>query len=139
MLSRFFRYAQKVFGLGRAVATLRDRRSQPQISTAAIWLSAWVMFATRRRSLNAMDVALRVPKRRDGLIGPDKPSADTLGRVFGLMDPDPLRAMLSEINHRLNRNKVLQNDWPLRIAAVDGHEFFSQSASVLSAVQSASP
>ena len=62
----------------------------------------------------------------DGLIGPDKPSPDTVGRVFGLIDPGPLRQMLAQINHHLGRNKALKSEWSLRFVAVDGHEFFSQ-------------
>lgn len=131
MLSRFFQYIDKVFDFSKAVAKLKDSRLKPQIATTAIWLSAFVMFATRRRSLNALEVDLRVPKRLDNLIGPRKPSVDTIGRDFCLIDTELLRALLSGINHQLGRNKVLYHDWPIRIAAVDGHEFFSQSASML--------
>ena len=72
MLSRFFRYIDKVFDFGEAVAKLKDSRGKPQIATMAIWLSAFVMFATRRRSLNAIEVDLRAPKRLDDLMGPRK-------------------------------------------------------------------
>jgi len=84
------------------------------------------MFATRRKSLNAIETLLGIPKRLDGLIGQRKPSADTIGRVYGLIDPDQLRAMLCNIDHQLGRNKALHNNWPMRIVAFDGHEFFSQ-------------
>jgi len=124
MMARFCRYADKVFGLGQKIAAFGDARLRPQITTSAIWTSAFAMFATRLGSLNAMESELRVPKRLDGLLGPRKPSADTVGRVYGLMDPAQQRQMLRQIDHRLGRNKVLQNDWPLRFAAVDGHEFF---------------
>jgi len=50
---------------------------------------------------------------------------------LSLMDSELLRAMLCGMNHQLGRNKALYNNWPIRIAAVDGHEFFSQSASML--------
>jgi hypothetical protein len=78
-----------------------------------------------------MEKELRIPKRLDGLVGRRKPSADTIGRVLGLMDPGQLRSVLSSINHRLGRNKALNTDRPLRFAAVDGHEFFSLTASSL--------
>lgn len=81
-----------------------------------------------------MESALRMPRRMERLIGQVKPSADRMGDVVGLMEPDQLRDLLSRINHQLGRNKALRNDWPLRVAAVDGHEFFSQPASLLSAV-----
>jgi len=59
------------------------------------------------------------------VFGKIKPSADRMGEVMGLMEPDQLRQILSRINHQLGRNKALRNDWPLRVAVFDGHEFFS--------------
>jgi hypothetical protein len=126
MMGRFCRYADKVFALGEEIGRIKDSRPRAQIPTSAIWSSAFAMFATRQGSLNAVDSELRIPKRLDGLIGPKKPSADTIGRVYGLMDPMGQREMLCRIDHRLGRNKVFQNSWPLRFVAVDGHEFFSQ-------------
>ncbi len=46
-----------------------------------------------------------------------------IGDVSGLIPPDQLREMLSRINHQLDGNKALRNDWPLRVRAMDGHEF----------------
>ena len=126
MMSRFCRYVDKVFGFDSTVRGLTDARHKPQISTAAAWTSAFVMSATRLPSLNAVEGWLRLPKRMDLIIGPDKPSADTIGRVLALMDPDELRALLAGINHKLKRNKALATTEPLRFVAVDGHEFFSQ-------------
>jgi hypothetical protein len=66
------------------------------------------------------------------LIGPQKPSADRMGQILSWMDPNQLRAMLSGINYQWGRNKGLKNGWPFRVGAVDGHEFFSLSSSLLS-------
>ena len=132
MLSRFLRYVDKVFDFGHQVQTMVDRRVRSVIPASAVWFSGFLMFATRRGSLNGLQADLRVPGRMDGLIGSDPPSSDTLGRVFGLIDPDDLRKRLSEINHRLGRNKALKSEWSLRFVAVDGHEFFSQSIPSLS-------
>lgn len=126
MMGRFCRYIEKVFRLGRLIGGVSDGRVKPQICTPAIWTSTFFMSATRLGSLNAMESELRIPKRLDGLVGVRKPSADTVGRVYSLMDPACQRQMLRQILHRLGRNKVLQNSWPIRFAAVDGHEFFSQ-------------
>ena len=126
MFSRFYRYIDKVYDFSGEVAALEDSRPKPQIPTSSIWLSAFTMFATRRKSLNAIETLLGIPKRLDGLIGQRKPSADTIGRVYGLIDPDQLRAMLCNIDNQLGRNKALHNNWPMRIVAFDGHEFFSQ-------------
>lgn len=131
MMRRFCRYIDKVFNLGDRVRRLRDERQRPRIPTSAIWTSAFVMFAMHRGSLNAIESELRVPKRLDDLVGSAKPSADRIGDVFCLIPPEDLRAMLSEINHRLGRNKVLDKGGAWRFVALDGHEFFSQSESVL--------
>ena len=131
MMSRFGRYVEKVFDFGQGVRTLQDTRQKPRIPTAAIWLSAFLMFATRRGSLNAMESELHRSKRLECLLGSQKPSADRMGDVFCLIPSEQLRAMLSGINHRLGRNKVFSKEGPLRFAALDGHEFFSQSASML--------
>lgn len=131
MMRRFCRYIDKVFNLGDRVRRLRDERQRPRIPTSAIWTSAFVMFAMHRGSLNAIESELRVPKRLDDLVGSAKPSADRIGDVFCLIPPEDLRAMLSEINHRLGRNKVFDKGGAWRFVALDGHEFFSQSESVL--------
>jgi hypothetical protein len=131
MMSRFCRYVEKVFDFGQRVKVLQDTRQRPRISTAAIWLSIFLMFATRRGSLNAIESELHRSKRFEYFIGSQKPSADRMGDVFCLILSEQLRSLLSGINHQLGRNKVLGKQGPLRFAALDGHEFFSQSASML--------
>lgn len=125
MMARFCRYIVKVFDFGERIAQLKDPRLRPRIPTLAIWGSVFFLFVTRQRSLNAMEEQLRQPQRMERLIGKKKPSADRMGDVLGLMDPDQLRGLLSGINHQVGRNKALQNGWPFRVGAVDGHEFFS--------------
>lgn len=127
MTTRFWRYIEKVFALSERAARLGDSRKKPQIATSAIFLSAMMMCVTRLRSLNALEGELRVARRWEKIVGNRKPSADSVGRVTALMDSEELRDMLSQINHRLRRNKALdENPWPLRFVAFDGHEFFSQ-------------
>jgi len=131
MLARFLRYTGKVFGLGQALETVADDRARPRIPTRAIWSSALAMMVTRRGSLNALESECRLPKRLTGWIGPTRPSADTIGRVFARMDPDGLRQMLCGFDYRLRRNKALPCAWPVRAVAIDGHDFFSQPPSLL--------
>ena len=127
MMAPFSRYAEKVFHLSGQMAKLNDSRQKPQIPTSAIFLSALMMFVTRRGSLNAMESELKVPSRWEKIVGRRKPSADRIGQVVGLMATEPLLDMLSGINHQLRRNKVLDDyPWGLRILNFDGHEFFSQ-------------
>jgi hypothetical protein len=137
MMSRFCRYVEKVFDFGQRVKLIQDNRHKPRIPTATIWLSVFLMFATRRGSLNAIEGELHRSKRFERLIGFQKPSADRMGDIFCLIHSEQLRSMLSGINHQLGRNKVFGKQGPLRFVALDGHEFFSQSASVLSVVFSA--
>lgn len=131
MMSRFCRYVEKVFGFGESIRRLRDGRQRPRIPTSAIWTSAFAMFAMHRGSLNAIESELRLPKRLDALVGSAKPSADRIGDVFCLIPSEDIRVMLCGINHRLGRNKVFNKGGPWRFVALDGHEFFSLSKSVL--------
>ena len=131
MMRRFCCYIDKVFDFGDRVRGIHDGRQRPRIPTSAIWMSAFAMFAMHRGSLNAIESELRIPKRLDGLVGSDKPSADRIEDVFCQIPPEQLRAMLSGIHHQLGRNKVFDKAGPWRFVALDGHEFFSQSASVL--------
>jgi hypothetical protein len=131
MMRRFCCYIDKVFDFGDRIRAIHDERQRPRIPTSTIWMSAFAMFAMHHGSLNAIESELRIPKRLDGLVGSDKPSADRIGDVFCLIPPEDLRTMLSGINHQLGRNKVFDKAGPWRFAAFDGHEFFSQSTSVL--------
>ena len=132
MMSRFCRYVEKVFDFGPRMKRLKDSRRRPRIPLGAIWGSVFFLFALRQRSLHAMEGQLRQPRRMERLIGQKKPSADRMGQVLSLIDPNQLRAMLSGINHQVGRNKGLKNDWPFRVGAIDGHEFFSLPPSLLS-------
>lgn len=136
MMKRFCRYIEKVFDFDKQIHTLRDSRKHPRMPTGAIWGSVLFLFVMRHRSLHAMEQESRQPNRMEPLLGKDKPSADRMGDVMALIESDQLREMLSRINHRLGRNKALQNDWPLRVGVFDGHEFFSQSSTLLSPVLS---
>ena len=137
MMGRFCRYLAKVFDFGQRISHFRDRRKRPRLSTGAIWGSVFFLFVMRQGSLHAMEGQLRWPRRMERIVGLKKPSADRMGEVLGLMDPDQLRGMLSGMNHQVGRNKALRNGWPFRVGVLDGHEFFSLSESLLSGVLSA--
>ena len=125
MMRRFCRYVDKVFHFGSQLQTLSDTRRRPQIPTAAVFASVWTLFATARGSLNHWEKDARVPARLRGIVGPRLPSGDTVGRVYAQLDSEPLRQMLSQINHQVRRNKALGPGGNLMVAAVDGHEFFA--------------
>lgn len=125
MMGRFCRYIDKVFQFGEQLQTLSDTRKRPIIPTSTVFASAFTMFATARQSLNRLEKEVRLPARLRGIVGSRLASVDSIGRVYSLLDSEPLVQMLSAINHRLRRNKALGEGGRLQIAAVDGHEFFS--------------
>ena len=106
MMSRFCRYVEKLFDFAQRVKAIQDSRPKPRIPTAAIWLSAFLMFATRRGSLNAIESELYRSKRFESFIGSQKPSADRMGDVFCLIPSEQLQTMLSGINHQLGRRGI---------------------------------
>jgi hypothetical protein len=125
MLRRFFDYSDKVFGFSKSLSEITDTRVKPQINTQSVLMSSIIMQLTRLGSLNALDTELRLPKRIENFIGKDKPSIDTIGRVFADIDPDQLRAVLWNHCYQLKRNKAIGTDLPLNAIGIDGHEFFS--------------
>jgi hypothetical protein len=124
-MARFCAYVEKLFGLGSQLGQLTDKRTSPQIPTAAAFASVFTLFATRRGSLNGLEQDLRIPARLRGIVGARVPSVDSIGRIYELMHSQPLRQMLCDIAHQLKRKKALRSCEGWYVAAVDGHEFFS--------------
>ena len=132
MMARFCAYVDKMFGLSRFLRTLRDSRKKPLIPVSNVFTSVFAMFATGRGSLNSMEKDLaHIPGRLRGVVGDWAPSVDSVGRIYAMMDPNPMRQMLCGMAHRLKRNKALADGSHWKIVAVDGHEFFSQSGSAV--------
>jgi hypothetical protein len=125
MMSRFCRYVDKCFHFRQLLPLFTDTRPKPQLAGAAVFASVFALFACNRTSLHSLEKDLvRLPQRLRGLVGPRPPSIDTIGRVYALADSDGLRRMLAQVHHRLKRNKALADGDDLKVAAVDGHEFF---------------
>ena len=134
MMARFYGYIDKVFEFRRLVGNLTDSRVEPVIPTAAVFGTAFAMFATCRRSLNGIDLDRHFPGRLEKFVGPRVPSGDTIGRVYAQLDSGALRAALKDVHLRIRRNKMLRNTTDWMFVAVDGHEFFRQSQTLLRAV-----
>lgn len=134
MMARFCAYVEKVFDLGARLGALRDARLRPLIPTSGVFASVLVMFASGRKSLNALEPDLRIPARLRGLVGRRVPSVDTIGRIYATMDCQGLREMLRGIAGQLKRNKAVSNGGDWYFAAVDGHEFFRQPQALLPAL-----
>jgi hypothetical protein len=131
MMARFYRYIDKVFEFRRLTAILTDSRPEPVIPTAAIFGTAFAMFATCRKSLNGIDLLRHFPGRLEGFVGPHVPSGDSIGRVYAQLNTDGLREILRDVHLRIKRNKILRNTMDWVFLAVDGHEFFRQSQAML--------
>ena len=125
MFRRFFDYTDKVFDFSKALSEITDTRPKPRISTQSVLMSSFIMQLTRLGSLNALGTELRLPKRIESFIGKDKPSVDTIGRVFAKIVPAQLRSVLWNNCYQLKRNKAIDTNLPLNAVGIDGHEFFS--------------
>ncbi len=131
MMARFHGYLDKVFEFRRLAALLTDSRPEPMIPAAAIFGTAFAMFATGRGSLNGIDKQRHFPGRLRNFVGPRVPSGDSVGRVYAQLDSGGLREVLRHVHLRIKRNKVLNTDTGWMFAAVDGHEFFRQPQTLL--------
>jgi hypothetical protein len=131
MMARLCRWIDKRFSVADLTALVRDTRTAPVIGTGAIWWSAWTLFATGLKSLNALEGQMRPGHRLERLVGRRKPSVDRVGDVYCLVDPGGQREILWRILTGLKRGKNLPQRWPLRFAAIDGHEFFSLTQALL--------
>ena len=131
MMARFCGYIDKVFQFRDLAATLTDSRLEAVIPTAAVFGTAFAMFATRRGSLNGIDKERQFPRRLQKFVGPRVPSGDTVGRVYAQLDSGTLRDVLKDVHLRIKRNKMLDNRADWLFAAVDGHVFFRQPQTLL--------
>ena len=80
------------------------------------------MFLTRVGSLNGLEQLKQSSALRE-FLGAELPSADTIGRVFGLIDPNTIRNVNRELYGQLKRNKALEIlEHGLTPVNFDGHE-----------------
>jgi hypothetical protein len=111
-----------VFDLLSALSQVTDSRKQPQIPTFTIVMSVLAMHLARLGSLNALE-QLRDSPALLKHIGEALPSADSLGRVFGLLNVDTIRVVIHATYDQLKRNKALSPPpHGLMALAIDGHE-----------------
>lgn len=103
---------------------ITDSRLRPRIETPVVVGSALVMELAQMGSLNALEQTDGNCFWKDWITDGDLPSADTIGRVCGLIDVNALRSVLKQTYSRLKRNKVLHPAFHDGLFAViiDGHE-----------------
>lgn len=94
-----------------------------RIETSVVAKAVFGMISCRLGSLNALEKTAFAKVWRRWL-GAPMPSADTLGRVPALMDPDQWRKAIRSFYSTLKRNKAFPPRFGGLVAAVvDGHEF----------------
>ena len=125
-LRRLTAYIEKLYDLSRlAAAHLVDGRRRPHVPILDVFRCAFLMFAQRLPSLNALEEVLR--RRGRSFVQKAVPSADTLGYAYERLDPDGVRALLQRVCAASRRNKSLRRRGSARpwVVALDGHELFA--------------
>jgi hypothetical protein len=103
------------------VAKVSDQRCLPRIATGVVVKSALAMFWARLGSLHALESVSEAQFWKSWL-GQPPSSADTVGRVYTLLEAETLRAGSHHLYTRLKRNKALAGLGGLGVAVIDGHE-----------------
>ncbi len=102
--------------------TVRDDRRRPRIATSVITRAVAIMFLERLGSLNALKQT-KPSRFWPRWLGRAMPSADSIGRIYSLMDAGDVRDVLHHVYVRLKRMKALTPpEHGLMPAVVDGHE-----------------
>jgi len=129
-LRQLLAYARKVYGLDRLLSGCRDRRCDPQISTALVARIILILGLLRIRSLNALEPKLAEPWMQRALGASPRQrrlcSVDTLAYALQRADVGSTRDMLVRMVKKAERNKVFREGWygALRFVALDGWEPF---------------
>lgn len=101
---------------------VRDSRRRARIGTPVILRAVVGMFLSRLGSLNALEQS-RPSRFWSTWLGGSLPSADTIGRVCALAEPQDVRALHHDLYARFKRMKALEPPGHGLMAAVlDGHE-----------------
>lgn len=122
MLRRLLHYAEKIAELSRRLQPIGDRRQRPRIPTAVVLRSVVVMFLARLGSLHALEQTHASGFWRRWL-GQALPSADSIGRILALVEPDDLRCVQQQLYGCLKRKKALApTSHGLMALVIDGHQ-----------------
>lgn len=100
---------------------MSDGRPAPRIQTCVFTKAVLGMFWVRLGSLNALVESAGSWFWKHWLRS-KMPSADSVGRVFAVLDRGGLRKGVHRIYVRLKRNKALGGIGGLTVAVLDGHE-----------------
>ncbi len=114
--------AEKVLGLKAILATIKDERKRWRFPSGTAVSGVFAMFLCRVGSLNALE-GLRPSGFWKSWLETSLPSADQLGRIMAVTDPDTVRAANRKIYDHLKRKKAIRS-WfhGLFALIIDGHE-----------------
>lgn len=122
IFSRLLKYCQKVFNVEDEIAVVKDKRIKPQIQTSTVLKSVLAMGFGQQGSLNALEQS-KESGFWDRWLGVKMPSADTIGRVMGVVDNEDIRQVLKSVYLKMKRNKALKPLPGNKVALIiDGHE-----------------
>jgi hypothetical protein len=130
MLSRLWRYCDKIFKLTNHLAQLKNKGFTKKNNEPFITAILFMAMFMRLKSFNALeDTMKRNKKVWKKILNTDYlPSIDTIPRRLRNSDIKGLANMAQKFNHKLRRNKALNTSQAsngLMVAAIDGHETFS--------------
>jgi len=122
LLSRVFRYGEKMYKVRKSSEGIGDSRKSPRIPVGRVVLSYMLTFMARLGSLN-MFQQYGVNQSWCSWLGGKLPSADTMGRVAACIRLDDLRCVLGRQHRKNKRNKVMSRSKEgFRFLVLDGHE-----------------
>ncbi len=127
-LRRFVAYGNKVYGLRKLFAGVRDGRRKPTHRAPLVATAVFFCGLLRIRSFNALEPKLKERTFGRLLGAPAAPeglgSADTISRALKRTDLETVRGISDGIIAKAERNKVFREGWhgTLRYAAIDGWE-----------------
>ena len=109
-------------GLKGLLALIKDGRKQWKIPIETAVRSTFLMLICRLGSLNALE-GVKSSRFWSSWIKTSMPSADQLGRIMAVTDPETVRAANRKIYDHLKRKKAIR-PWfhGLHAVIVDGHE-----------------
>jgi len=128
-LPNFFRYVNKVYEFSKILYSMKDKRSNTELTPQTIFLSVFLCCILRFGSLNRLQFEAK-NKRISKFLKLDKGSRDTfcansIANGLENIDVNILERQLTSIPKKMKRNKVFCNTiGGLKVASVDGTEIF---------------
>jgi hypothetical protein len=125
-LAQFLAYITKVFGLGRRLGEVRDRRPYPEIPTRALMVS--LLLGVVLRVSSYLDLSKQTKRRRwrHLIHWPKAISHDSFEYVAQRLNLEDLRQTVAQVNKQLKANKALESCKinGLLWASLDANEHF---------------